>query len=101
MLQAGEIGHGKGQGYNFNIPLPNGTGDNGYELAMKELVVPQVEKYNPELIVFIFGQDSSQVGSCLLSICHTHCASSCFRLILLLFLFLMKWLNVHLLVDIK
>uniref|UniRef100_A0A0E0HF46 Histone deacetylase n=1 Tax=Oryza nivara TaxID=4536 RepID=A0A0E0HF46_ORYNI len=33
-----ETGEGRGLGYNLNIPLPNGSGDAGYEYAMNELV---------------------------------------------------------------
>ncbi|EAY98204.1 hypothetical protein OsI_20117 [Oryza sativa Indica Group] len=54
-----ETGEGRGLGYNLNIPLPNGSGDAGYEYAMNELVVPAIEKFRPELMVFVVGQDSS------------------------------------------
>lgn len=54
-----EIGEGKGLGYNLNIPLPNGSGDAGYEYAMNELVVPAIDKFQPQLLVFVIGQDSS------------------------------------------
>lgn len=57
-----EIGEGRGLGYNLNIPLPNGSGDAGYEYAMNELVVPAIEKFRPELLVFVVGQDSSTVS---------------------------------------
>ncbi|KAF8719634.1 hypothetical protein HU200_024375 [Digitaria exilis] len=54
-----EIGEGKGLGYNLNIPLPNGSGDAGYEYAMNELVVPAIDKFQPQLLVLVAGQDSS------------------------------------------
>jgi len=54
-----EIGEGKGLGYNLNIPLPNGSGDAGYEYAMNELVVPAIDKFQPQFLVFVVGQDSS------------------------------------------
>ncbi|KAK6926515.1 Histone deacetylase domain [Dillenia turbinata] len=54
-----ELGEGKGFGYNLNIPLPNGTGDKGYEYAMTELVVPAVDKFQPAMMVLVVGQDSS------------------------------------------
>ena len=57
-----EIGEGEGLGYNLNIPLPNGSGDAGYEYAMNELVVPAIEKFQPQLLVFVIGQDSSAVS---------------------------------------
>ncbi|KAK6235264.1 Histone deacetylase domain - like 10 [Theobroma cacao] len=54
-----ELGEGEGFGYNLNIPLPNGTGDKGYEYAMRELVAPAVQKFEPDVIVLVIGQDSS------------------------------------------
>ena len=57
-----ERGVGDGFGYNLNIPLPNGTGDRGYEIAMTELVVPAVQKFQPDMMVLVVGQDSSAVS---------------------------------------
>ncbi|KAL5575001.1 hypothetical protein UlMin_016700 [Ulmus minor] len=54
-----ELGDGEGFGYNLNIPLPNGTGDRGYGYAMTELVVPAIEKFEPDMMVLVVGQDSS------------------------------------------
>ncbi|XP_008785785.2 histone deacetylase 8 [Phoenix dactylifera] len=54
-----EVGESNGFGYNLNIPLPNGTGDEGYAYAMKELVSPAVQVFEPMLIVLVVGQDSS------------------------------------------
>ncbi|XP_015873120.3 histone deacetylase 8 isoform X1 [Ziziphus jujuba] len=54
-----ELGEGEGFGYNLNIPLPNGTGDRGYRYAMTELVSPAIQKFEPQMIVLVVGQDSS------------------------------------------
>ncbi|CAN0923448.1 Histone deacetylase 8 [Linum grandiflorum] len=54
-----EIGDEEGHGYTMNIPLPNGTGDKGYLHAMNELVVPAVNGFQPDMLVFVVGQDSS------------------------------------------
>lgn len=54
-----EVGEDNGFGYNLNIPLPNGTGDDGYMYAMNNLVVPALQKYEPVVIVLVVGQDSS------------------------------------------
>ncbi|KAM7272845.1 hypothetical protein ACFE04_027509 [Oxalis oulophora] len=54
-----ELGEGNGVGYNLNIPLPNGTGNKGYEYAVTELVAPAVLKFEPEILVLVVGQDSS------------------------------------------
>lgn len=59
-LQADQIGKGEGIGFNLNIPLPSGTGDRGYEMAMKELVQPAIDSFGPNMIIFVIGQDSSQ-----------------------------------------
>ncbi|CAH2038571.1 unnamed protein product [Thlaspi arvense] len=58
-----ELGEGVGFGYNLNVPLPNGTGDRGYECAMTELVVPAVTRFGPDMVVLVVGQDSSAVSS--------------------------------------
>ncbi|KAG7596296.1 Ureohydrolase domain superfamily [Arabidopsis suecica] len=58
-----ELGEDVGLGYNLNVPLPNGTGDRGYEYAMNELVVPAVRRFGPDMVVLVVGQDSSAVSS--------------------------------------
>lgn len=55
-----EIGSGAGKGYNFNIPLPYGSGDQAYATAMEELVRPTVNEFGPDLIVIACGQDANQ-----------------------------------------
>ncbi|KAL5575961.1 hypothetical protein UlMin_017660 [Ulmus minor] len=54
-----ELGDGEGFGYNLNVPLPNGTGNRGYVYAMTELVVPAIDKFEPDMMVLVVGQDSS------------------------------------------
>lgn len=54
-----ELGEGEGFGYNLNVPLPNGTGDKGYKYAMTKVVAPAVTKFDPDMMVFVVGQDSS------------------------------------------
>ncbi|KAM3740314.1 hypothetical protein ACB098_08G089400 [Castanea mollissima] len=54
-----ELGEGEGFGYNMNIPLPNGIGDRGYVYAMTELVIPAIEKFEPNMTVWVVGEDSS------------------------------------------
>uniref|UniRef100_A0A251TKK9 Putative histone deacetylase n=1 Tax=Helianthus annuus TaxID=4232 RepID=A0A251TKK9_HELAN len=57
-----ELGEGAGFGFNLNVPLPNATGDIGYKCAMTEVVVPAVRKFDPNMMVFVVGQDSSAVS---------------------------------------
>ncbi len=55
-----EIGINDGKGFNFNIPLPYGSGDQAYAAVMELLVKPKVSEFNPDLIVIACGQDASQ-----------------------------------------
>lgn len=55
-----EVGEGDGKGYNFNIPLPYGTGDKAYREAMETLIRPAVTDFDPDLIVIACGQDANQ-----------------------------------------
>ena len=52
-----EIGEGQGEGYCVNIPLPIGTYDQIYMKAFEHLVLPLIEVYNPDVIVFELGAD--------------------------------------------
>jgi acetoin utilization deacetylase AcuC-like enzyme len=54
-----EVGHGAGQGFNVNVELPVGSGDQAYELAMRAVVGPVLEQFAPGLIVGAVGQDAS------------------------------------------
>lgn len=57
---AEETGRGIGQGYNLNIPLPMGSGDDTYTQALNRIVVPQLEKFAPDLIIVSNGHDANQ-----------------------------------------
>jgi len=52
-------GVGKGAGYTINIPLPAGSGDAVYEYAFRQIVVPAVQDFAPELIIVSAGQDGN------------------------------------------
>ena len=65
-----EIGEGKGLGYNVNVPLPFGTGDQIYLKAINEIVKPIVKQYKPQFILVSAGLDghyADSVGSLSLS----------------------------------
>jgi len=53
-----EMGENEGKGYTINIPLPPGTGDDMYLYAFKEIVVPKVEEFKPDIIFLLNGGDS-------------------------------------------
>jgi len=46
-----------GRGYSVNVPLPGGTYDEAYLYAFKKIVLPIIERYEPEFIVNQFGVD--------------------------------------------
>ena len=52
-------GTGDGLGHNINIPLPPGAGQNTYVEAMGKIVLPALERFEPDLIVVACGFDAS------------------------------------------
>ncbi|WP_456330557.1 histone deacetylase family protein [Archaeoglobus sp.] len=53
-----ECGVGKGEGYTVNIPLPPGTGDEGYMMVIDEIIEPVVNEFEPQFIAISAGQDN-------------------------------------------
>ncbi|KAG7379426.1 hypothetical protein PHYPSEUDO_008570 [Phytophthora pseudosyringae] len=56
---ASERGQGKGQGFNMNLPLPPGSGSGAYEHAFKRVVVPALDRFNPDFVLVSSGFDAS------------------------------------------
>ena len=56
-----ERGEGDGEGYTVNVPLPPGTGDEGYARAFDRVVEPAVEAFDPDLLLVSAGQDGAQM----------------------------------------
>ncbi|MGP9723902.1 class II histone deacetylase [Corynebacterium sp. AOP40-9SA-29] len=52
-------GAGAGSGAALNVPLPPGSGNAVYELAMRDVVVPALEAFQPELILVASGFDAA------------------------------------------
>lgn len=52
-----ELGHGNGEGYTVNVPLPAGTGDESYNLALNEVVFPVLKKFSPDILLVSAGYD--------------------------------------------
>jgi acetoin utilization deacetylase AcuC-like enzyme len=52
-------GEAAGQGANLNVPLPAGCGHRAYLEAMERLVLPEVRRFRPDLIVVACGFDAS------------------------------------------
>ena len=53
-----ESGRGAGQGYAVNIPLPPYTPDDLYLWAFREVAVPLVHRFEPDVVVSQLGADS-------------------------------------------
>ncbi len=53
-----EIGDGEGKGYCVNIPLPVGTYDDAYMLAVKTVVLLLIRAFKPDVFVFELGADA-------------------------------------------
>jgi len=51
-------GSGAGEGYNINIPLPSGVGHVGYLEAMERIVLPALQRYQPDVIIVACGYDA-------------------------------------------
>ncbi len=52
-----EMGAGEGYGYTLNIPLPPHSGDNDILSVFRDLVLPVINIYSPNVIVFQCGVD--------------------------------------------
>ncbi|MED3992360.1 class II histone deacetylase [Priestia aryabhattai] len=57
--QVHEVGQGKGEGYNINIPVPPLTGDEGYRYVFESIIAPVIKQFQPELIIISAGQDAN------------------------------------------
>ena len=55
---ARDIGAGAGRGYNVNIPMPHGCGDEAYRRAFEDVVLSVLRRYRPELILVSAGYDA-------------------------------------------
>lgn len=53
-----EFGGPGGYGYNLNIPLPPGTGEEGFLYVLDNVVLPILEEYKPDIIINSAGQDN-------------------------------------------
>ena len=52
-------GSGRGAGYNLNVPLLPGGGEQAYRDALDLVVLPALRRYRPELIVVASGLDAN------------------------------------------
>ena len=52
-----DIGTGQGEGYSVNLPLPPGTYDEAYLRVVREVVLPLIGAYKPDVIALEVGMD--------------------------------------------
>jgi acetoin utilization deacetylase AcuC-like enzyme len=52
-------GAGAGEGATVNVPLPAGTGDDGYRYAFEQIVEPALRRFRPDFILVSAGQDAA------------------------------------------
>jgi acetoin utilization deacetylase AcuC-like enzyme len=53
-----ETGRGRGTGFNMNFPFMAETGDPDYVAALLDIIIPVMEKFDPELFLVSAGYDS-------------------------------------------
>jgi acetoin utilization deacetylase AcuC-like enzyme len=55
---AAERGVGDGEGATLNVPLPAGTGDEGYQQAIDEQILPALRRFRPQVLLLSAGFDA-------------------------------------------
>jgi acetoin utilization deacetylase AcuC-like enzyme len=53
-----EVGAGAGEGYTMNLPIPGYSGDQAYPTLLHELVLPFLERSDPDMLLVSFGFDT-------------------------------------------
>ncbi|MCJ7543844.1 MAG: acetoin utilization protein AcuC [Phycisphaerae bacterium] len=66
-----ETGSGDGRGYSVNVPLPVGTDDAAYLKAFRQVALPLIGAYDPDVFVMELGMDGL-AGDPLTHLCLTH-----------------------------
>ena len=54
-------GSGAGAGFNLNIPLPPGAGHESYLEAMERIVLPALDRFEPDIVVVACGYDAAAI----------------------------------------
>ena len=55
---ADDVGSGAGRGFNLNLPVPPGSGDDTFASHVEHLVAPLVRDYRPGLVLVSAGYDA-------------------------------------------
>jgi acetoin utilization deacetylase AcuC-like enzyme len=56
--RATEVGADGAEGTKVNVPLPSGTGDEGYLMAFREILKPIALEFSPDIVLVSAGQDA-------------------------------------------
>jgi len=57
---AEEIGRERGRGFTINLPLDVGAVDEDYQVAFKQIVVPVLRQFEPDLLIISAGFDAHE-----------------------------------------
>ncbi len=52
-----DVGEDGAEGTKVNVPLPSGSGDEGYLMAYRELLLPAALEFSPDIVLVSAGQD--------------------------------------------
>lgn len=78
-----DIGEGAGAGFNLNIPLLAGAGHDAYLYAFENIVLPALQRYQPELIIVACGFDANAYDPLARQLAHSdtfrHMTSLCMQ----------------------
>ncbi len=50
-----DTGAGAGAGHHVNVPMPPAVSDAGYQLVLEKLILPLLQRYQPDLLVVLGG----------------------------------------------
>jgi acetoin utilization deacetylase AcuC-like enzyme len=67
---ASDVGHGRGEGFTVNMPVPGGSGDAVYLSHLEHVVAPLARSYEPDLLLVSAGYDAhadDPLASCVVS----------------------------------
>jgi acetoin utilization deacetylase AcuC-like enzyme len=53
-----QIGRGDGRGYNINMEVPEGSGDEEYFFLLEKLIIPVYKSYKPDYLMCLVGFDA-------------------------------------------
>jgi len=55
--RASDVGEDGAEGTKVNVPLPSGTGDEGYMMVFREILRPVALEFKPDIVLVSAGQD--------------------------------------------